>query len=247
MILNNIGRINNQETPTQVEQENVLDKMPSFEEHMKTAAEELQDDKELHFEEWKDFPAAMEGVDEREDVENVPQTLWRGERFYLSNIDELGRRSISTAGHESKNNREGEVFCARDEKYASLYAVGTDGVKWYDNELPVEEIPIGVVYKIDNTDNYLGAQPSSDEPEFIGPFAGKFREFTLTNEIPAGKYSVAEIYIMDDFDQPGGHRRSDFRRPKEVIKIKDQKDLPRAIELVKKRMEELDRKRHESS
>lgn len=74
--------------------------------------------------------------------------------------------------------------------------------------------------------------------------AGEFREFTLDTEVSAEQYSVEEIYIMDDFDQPGGHRRSDFRRPKEVFKIKDQKDLPAVIEAVKKRMQELDQKRH---
>ena len=52
------------------------------------------------------------------------------------------------------------------------------------------------------------------------------------------------LFIMDDFDQPSGHRCSDFRRPKEVFKIKDQKDLPAVIEAVKKRIQELDQKRH---
>ena len=88
--------------------------------------------------------------------------------------------------------------------------------------------------------NCLSASPTDDEPEFFGPFAGKFREFTLKTEVPVGQYSVEEIYIMDDFGQPGGHKRSDFRRPKEVYKIRDQKDLPNVIEAVKKRMDELD-------
>ena len=216
------------------EAEKVLGAMPaSFEEFRKTPQPEA----------WVDFPDANEGVDERPDIDGVPQTLWRGERLYLDNIDELGKRDITTIGHEEKHNRNGETFCARDKKYASMYAVGTDGVKWYDGELPKEQIPIGVIYKINNTDNQLNASPTDDEPEDFGPFAGKFREFTLKN-IPAEDYSVEEIYIMDDFDQPGGHRRSDFRRPKEVYKVQNQEDLPNIIKAVKNRMDELDQKRH---
>ncbi len=212
----------------------------------KTLLESEEKMEEIEPEVWTDFPDEMEGVDERSDIDGVPQTLWRGERLYLDNIDELGKRSITTAGHEAKHNRNGEaIFLARDKKYASLYAVGMDGVTFYDGELPKDQIPIGVVYKIDNTGNKLGAAPTDDEPEFFGPFTGKFREFVSNEEIPAEKYSVKEIYIMDDFDQPGGHKRSDFRRPKEVYKIQDQKDLPAVIEAVKKRMDELDRKRHE--
>ncbi len=215
------------------EAEKVLGTMPSFEEFRKSIEPEI----------WSGFPDENEGVDERPDIDGVPQTLWRGERLYLDNIDELGKRDITTVGHEAMHNRNGATFCARDKKYASLYAVGTDGVKWYDDELPKEQIPIGVIYKIENTDNRLNASPTSDEPEFFGPFAGKFREFTLEN-VPVGQYSVEEVYIMDDFDQPGGHRRSDFRRPKEVYRIRNQEDLPDVIEAIKRRMDELDQERH---
>ena len=221
----------------QPEAAKILGSMPSFEEHVP----EL-----IKPEAWTKFPDITEGVDERPDVNGVPQTLWRGERVYLDNIDELGKRSITTVGHEAKQNREGVVFCARDKQFACAYAVGTDGVTWYGNELPKEQIPIGVVYKIENANNYLNASPTDDEPLSFGPFAGKFREF-IVESVPAGQYSIVEIYIMDDFDQPGGHRRSDFRRPKEVYKIRNQEELPGVIAEVKRRMYELDQKRHLSS
>ena len=206
---------------------------------------------------WIDYPDAMEEIDESEpDIDGVPQTVWRGERLYLDNIDELGKRNLSTTGHERKNNRRGELFLSRDKSFASTYAVGKDGIKYYDDPLPVEEIPIGVIYKIDNHDNHLKATPTDDEPEYFGPFAGKFREFTA-KEVPAGTYEVSEIQIMDDFvandhpkeassDSPykySGHVRSDFRSPLEVYRIKDQSDLPATIEKVKKRMLELDEER----
>ena len=206
---------------------------------------------------WTNYPDAMEEIDESEpDINGVPQTVWRGERLYLNNIDELGKRDLSTTGYERKNNREGELFLSRDKSFASTYAVGKDGVKYYDEPLSVEEIPIGVIYKIDNHDNHLEATPTDDEPEFFGPFAGKFREFTA-KEVPADSYEVSEIQIMDDFvanDHPqdsssnspykySGHVRSDFRSPLEVYKIKDQSELPVTIEKVKKRMFELDEER----
>ena len=235
--MNNPEAANNQQSEIS-EAEKVLGDMPSFEEHMKSMAEE-----KIEPEEWVDFPSTSEGVDDRPDIDGVPQTLWRGERLYLDNIDEVGKRTITTAGHEAKHNRQGKTFCSRDKKYASLYAVGTDGVTFYDGPLEKEQIPIGVVYKIDNTGNAVNAEPTDDEPEEIGPFAGQFREFTTDEEIPPEAYSVEEIYIMDDFDQPNGHTRSDFRRPREVFKVKNQEDLPKVLEAVKARMEELDQKR----
>ena len=230
-------KLSNSNERNQSEAEKILGSMPSFEEHVPES---------IKPEAWTKFPDITEGVDERPDVNGVPQTLWRGERVYLDNIDELGKRSITTVGHEAKQNREGVVFCARDKQFACAYAVGTDGVTWYGNELPKEQIPIGVVYKIENANNYLNASPTDDEPLFFGPFAGKFREF-IVKSVPASRYSIEEIYIMDDFDQPGGHRRSDFRRPKEVYKIRNQEELPGVIAEVKRRMDELDRKRHLSS
>lgn len=206
---------------------------------------------------WTGYPDAMEEINESEpDINGVPQTVWRGERFYLGNIDELGKRELSTTGYERKNNREGELFLSRDKSFASTYAVGKDGVKFYDEPLPIEEIPIGVIYKIDNHDNNLGAVPTDDEPEFFGPFAGKFREFTA-KEVPVGSYEISEIQIMDDLvanDRPqtispdspykfSGHVRSDFRSPLEVYKIKDQSELQATIEKIKKRMIELDEER----
>lgn len=219
------------------EAEKILGPMPSFEERVPES---------IKPEAWTKFPDITEGVDERPDVNGVPQTLWRGERVYLDNIDKLGERSITTVGHEAKHNRDGVVFCARDKQFACAYAIGTDGVTWYGDELPKEQIPIGVVYKIENTNNYLNASPTDDEPLSFGPFAGKFREF-IVESVPAGQYSIVEIYIMDDFDQPGGHRRSDFRRPKEVYKVRNQEELPGVIAEVKRRMDELDQKRHLSS
>lgn len=207
---------------------------------------------------WTDFPDEYEELDESEpDIDGVPQTVWRGERLYLHNLDELNQRAISTKGHERRHNRDGQVYVARDKKYASLYAVGTDGVKFYNGPLPVEEIPIGVVYKINNSNNHLHAHPTHSEPDSIGPFAGKFREFTTT-EVPPEDYSVSEIYVMDDFFADGawlsepsepypykhrGHNRSDFRRPLEVYKLRDQADLPQVIDQVKRRMHQLDAER----
>ena len=207
---------------------------------------------------WTDYPDEMEEIDEsEEDVNGVPQTVWRGERLYLDNIDELGKRNLSTAGHEGKSNRDGMVFLSRDKYYASTYAVGKDGVKFYDEPLPVEQIPIGVIYKINNQANHLNAVPTDDEPETFGSFEGKFREF-VAKEIPTEDYEVSEIYIMDDFkaddfsgrysipDSPyknSGHIRSDFRQPMESYKVKDQKELPEIIAKVKKRMYELDAER----
>ncbi len=48
---------------------------------------------------------------------------------------------------------------------------------------------------------------------------------------------------MNDFLQKNGHERSDFRRPMEVYKIKDQKDISATIEKIKARMDELDKQR----
>lgn len=208
---------------------------------------------------WEDFPDEYEGVDQSEpDIDGVPQTMWRGERYYLDNIDELGRRDLSTKGHEAIHNRGGKVYTARDKKYASLYAVGTDGVTFYDEPLPVERIPIGVVFRINNGGNHLQATPTAERPESWGPFEGKFREF-ISEEIPAEDCEVVEIYVMDDFVaddarmsrrgegfskyKTGGHVRSDFRRPMEVYRPKDQSELPEIIDKVKKRMAELDEAR----
>ena len=194
---------------------------------------------------WTGFPSETEGMNENEpDVNGVPQTAWRGERYYLDNIDELGRRNLSTKGHEATHNRDGKVYLARDKMYASLYAVGTDGVTWYDDPLPVENIPIGVIFKINNSGNHLGAEPTSPEPEDWGPFAGKHREF-IADEVPIEDCEVQEIYIMDDFiaNDGRGHERSDFRRPMEVFKVKGQSELPEVVEKVKKRMLELDAER----
>ena len=219
------------------EAEEILSSMPDFDEHMK----EVQG---YTVEEWTDFPEPYEGIDESEpDIDGVPQTVWRGERLYLGNIDSLGSRTITTKGHERTNNRDGQTFVSRDKKFASTYAVGTDGVVFYDGPLPVEEIPIGVVYKINNNGNHLGAKATDDEPLPFGPFAGKFREFIISGEVPEEDYEVDSIYIMDDFLQPNGHERSDFRQPIEVYKVKDQEKLPDVIRAVKKRMEELDKKR----
>lgn len=188
---------------------------------------------------------SREGINENEpDIDGVPQTAWRGERYYLDNIDELGKRNLSTKGHEDVHNMDGKVHMARDMAYASRYAIGTDGVTWYDEALPVEKIPIGVIFKINNSGNHLNIKPTSPEPDDFGPFAGKHREFII-DEVSVDDYAVQEIYIMDDFIANGGkgHQRSDFRRPMEVFKVKDQSEVPEIVEKVKRRMTELDAQR----
>lgn len=193
---------------------------------------------------WVDFPDRHEGVDENEpDIDNVAQTLWRGERVYLDNIDSVGSREVNTVGHEATHNRDGKVYTARDKYYASTYAVGKDGATFYDGPLPKEKIPIGVIYKINNSGNHLGAQPTSD-PDTWKEVAGKVREREfVADNVPAEDYEVTEFYIMDDFKQPGGHTRSDARQPMEVFKVGDQSRLPEVIEKVKKRINYLDQHR----
>lgn len=206
---------------------------------------EVPEDSPNAGEPWVDFPDTLEGIDESEpDIDGVPQTAWRGERYYLDNIDELGQRSLSTKGHEATHNQDGKVYLARDKKYASLYAVGTDGGTWYDDPLPVEQIPIGVVFKINNKGNHLSAEPTSPTPDDWGPFAGKHREF-ITDEVPAEDCEIQEVYIMDDFiaNNGEGYQRSDFRRPMEVFRVKDQSEVPEIVEKVKNRMAELDTER----
>ena len=180
------------------------------------------------------------------DVGPIPQELWRGERVYLDNIDQLGQRPLSTMKHAQTHNAHGLVYTARDKAYADHYAIGTDGVTFYDTELPKEQVPIGVIYKINNRDNHLEVQVADDdEPLPFGPFAGKFREFVAEN-IPASDYTVEDLYIMDDFVTPGGHQRSDFRRPLEVVHINDPEALPEAIAYIKARIDALDAIRNQS-
>ena len=203
-------------------------KTPEFDQSkaLQNKAEKQAEIDGYKIESFQDYPDEYEDIDENEeDIDGVPQTLWRGERLFLGNIEERIAENISTVGHERKGNQNGKVFMARDKKFASLYAVGTDGVKWYDGPLSVDEIPIGVVYKIRNSNNHLEAEPTYDEPEQDGPFPGKIREFT-TDSIPPEDYEISHFYIMDDFLQPNGHKRSDMRRPIEVIKILDQKKIP---------------------
>ena len=95
--------------------EEILGSMPDFEEFRQSLEEDNADletePSGYTVEAWVDFPDISEGIDETEpDVNGVPQTIWRGERLYLDNIDELGRRDISTKGYEAKNNRDGQTF-----------------------------------------------------------------------------------------------------------------------------------------
>lgn len=172
----------------------------------------------------------------------VPEVLWRGERRYLSNIDQIGKVALSTKDHERKGNQNGRVHMGRDKEFATTYSIGTDGVVWYDGPLSKEDIPIGVVYKIDNTNNIINAiaddDPLPDLPE-LGELAGKCREFTTT-EVPPEFYTVAEIHIMDDYNQPNGHKRSDFRQILETFVVESPEQLPDVIEKVKARTNELD-------
>ena len=172
----------------------------------------------------------------------IPETLYRGERVYLDNIDQIGKRDLSTTEHEQIHNQRGKVYLARDKEYAMSYSVGTDGVTWYDHPLSKEEIPIGVIYKIDNPDNIIKAIPEGDPlPDLpqLGELAGKYREFTADN-IKPDLYQVTELQIMDDFIQPNGHERSDMREILERFTVDNPTKLPEVIEKVKKRINELD-------
>lgn len=184
-------------------------------------------------------------VIDQDQKEPIPEILYRGERAYLDNIDQIGQRDLSTVGHEQTHNQNGKVFLARDAYYATSYSIGKDGVTWYDNPLPKEEIPIGVVYKIDNTDNNINAIPNGEPlPDIIGgELAGKHREFTA-DSVPFNKSEVVELQIMDDFIQPNGHRRSDAREILESFPVDDQSKLPEIIAAVKKRINELDVERN---
>ncbi len=177
----------------------------------------------------------------------IPETLYRGERVYLDNIDQIGKRDLSTTGHEQIHNQQGKVYLARDKEYAMSYSVGKDGVTWYDRPLSKEEIPIGVIYKIDNPDNIIEAiaegDPLPDLPQ-LGELAGKHREFTADN-IKPDMYQVTELQIMNDFTQPNGHQRSDAREVLERFTVDNQEKLPEVIEKVKKRINELDSLRND--
>ena len=176
---------------------------------------------------------------------DVPEILYRGERVYLNNIDQIGQRDLSTIGHEQLYNQNGKVYLARDKEYATSYAVGKDGVTWYDEPLPKEKIPIGVIYEINNTDNAIAAIPEGEPlPDFpqLGELAGKHREFTA-DKVPVDRYRVIELQIMNDFIQPNGHRRSDMREILEVFSVNNSEQLPQIIEKVKNRIDELDMQR----
>jgi len=182
---------------------------------------------------------------DQEQKEPIPEILYRGERAYLDNIDRIGQHDLSTTGHEQIHNQNGKIYLSRDKEYAENYAIGTDGVVWYDHPLPKEEIPIGVVYKIDNPGNIIDAIPEGDPlPDFIGgELAGKHREFTA-DSIPVGQYEVVELQIMDDFIQPNGHSRSDMRDILESFSVSSPAKLPDVIEAVKNRINELDTERN---
>ena len=187
-------------------------------------------------------------VIDQEQKEPVPETLYRGERVYLNNIDQIGQRDLSTTGREQTHNKHGKIFLSRDIDYAINYSIGKDGVTWYDRPLTKEEIPIGVVYKIDNSNNIIGATPEGNpHPElFGGELAGKHREFTA-DSVPTNQYKVAELQILDDYIQPNGHSRSDMRDILERFTIDDPAKLPEVIEAVKKRIDELDAKRNNTT
>ena len=173
--------------------------------------------------------------------DETPQILWRGERAYLGNIDQVGQRPLTTAGHERAGNRHGQrLSTSRDKYFAYTYAIGTDGVKFYDQPLSAEEIPIGVIYRINNRDNHLGM--SSDD-DVDGYFVKQQREYTTPGEIPAQDYEPTAFILMDDLVQ--FNQRSDFRRPFEVFPVdhkryqSDKTYLPKLIQAVKKRHLEL--------
>ena len=225
-----------------------LDKSDNFQD-LTTAISELHDEdaKLPTGEDIAELAAATidQEQKEKEQQEPIPETLYRGERAYLGNIDQIGQRDLSTTGHEQTHNQHGKIYLSRDIDYATNYSIGTDGVVWYDHPLPKEEIPIGVVYKIDNPGNIIDAVPEGDPlPDFIGgELAGKHREFTA-DSIPVGQYQVTELQIMDDFIQPNGHSRSDMRDILERFPVSTPAELPDVIEAVKKRINELDAERN---
>lgn len=175
----------------------------------------------------------------------VPEVLFRGERRYLNNIDQVGKEPLSTKGYERTSNQEGKVYSARDIEYARSYSVGTDGVEFYDGPRTAEEIPIGVIYKINNENNIISATPDGepvpDNPA-LGDIAGKYREF-ISGDIPSELCEVVELQIMDDYNQPNGHTRSDFRQVLETFIVESPEQLLDAIKKVKARIYELDAQR----
>lgn len=185
---------------------------------------------------------------DQEQIEQIPEILYRGERVYLDNIDQIGQRDLSTLEHERTANQYGKLFLSRDINYAINYAIGTDGVVWYDHPLSKEEIPIGVIYEINNSDNIINAVPEGEPlPDFIGgELAGKHREFTA-DFISAKQYKVVEIQIMDDYIQLNGHSRSDMRDILESFNVSDQAELPNVIKAVKQIIYELDAERSNKS
>ena len=72
----------NQEKSGKSEVESILGSMPSFEEHMQKLEQDELKNERIELKIWTDFPEEMEGVDERSDVDGVPQTLWRGEKLF---------------------------------------------------------------------------------------------------------------------------------------------------------------------
>lgn len=249
MAINSLSPTKTEDLEQNTTQEDNSEEYPAFDSNKakQARAEKEATLKGYTFEKWQGYPDDLEGIDENEpDIDGVPQTLWRGERLFIDNIDEVLDKDMSTKNYARTANRGGEaVYMSRDKYSACTYAVGTDGVKWYDGPLSVDEIPIGVVYKINNSGNHLGAVTTEDEPIDWGPFAGKFQEF-ITSSVPSKDYEVVEFYIMDDFIQPNGHKRSDVRQPMEVFKVLDQSKLPDIIEAVKKRMKELDSERDQA-
>lgn len=187
-------------------------------------------------------------VIEQEKHQIIPETLYRGERVYLNNIDEIGKRSLSTTGFERTSNQDGRVYLCSDKGYAESYSVGTDGKqKWYDGPLTKEEIPIGVIYEIDNSNNSLGVIPDGEPiPDIGSEHDGEYREYT-SDSVPADKYKILELQIMDDYVQPNGHTRSDFRSILERFPVDDPSKLPGVVEAIKKRINELDAIRNENT
>lgn len=175
-----------------------------------------------------------------QETPDIPDTLYRGERVYIHEMHELGKRALNTVGFEKTHNQDGKLYLSRDEAYATNYAIGTDGVKFYDNILPSESIPVGVTYEVHNPANVLGAEPQGDAADsyFPGhPLHGLHREFTVNN-VPPDNYKVKDIHLMDDFDIQ--HVRSDARNIKETIHVDDHKDLDTAIAAARTRFEELE-------
>ncbi len=195
---------------------------------------ERTDDSIPKFEdEWKEYVG--EGGEDQ-----VPDVLYRGERVSLADLDFVGTMELSTTGNERNGNSNGKnLSFARDISFAKIYAVGLDGTpEYYDSPLEKDQIPVGVIYRVNNEENIIDAAPDHDPMPF-GEMQGLCREFTIDGHkgINSSQYDVVGFYIMDDYVSP--HTRSDERRPMEYFPVENPDKLKAVTERIKNRIDEL--------